>query len=304
MGTLTAPPALKEGDEIRIVAPASIVKKESVDKATEVLSELGYQITLGKHIFSEYNQFAGSDAERLSDFQDAIDDHNVKAIFCARGGYGSLRIIDKIEFSGFQHRQKWIVGFSDITVFHSLINQKYNTATIHAPMPINSGSSHFTDNLGQLNNLFTGERNDISLPYHSLNRKGNCRGKLLGGNLTIIHNLQSTPYEFKTDNSILFIEEVGEQLYHLDRMMNNLLLSGKLGNLSGLLVGSMAEMQDKKRPFGKTANEIILDAVKEFNYPVAFDFPAGHIENNTPFLLGTEVELEVNEEVVIMHVSK
>ena len=135
-----------------------------------------------------------------------------------------------------------------------------------------------------------------------MNRKGICRGKLLGGNLTIIQNLQSTPFEFETRNAILFIEDVGEQLYHLDRMMNNLLLSGTLKNLNGLIVGGLTEMQDKKRPFGKTANEIVMDAVRDFDFPVAFDFPAGHMENNTPFLLGIEVELELNEGEVNMHV--
>jgi muramoyltetrapeptide carboxypeptidase len=302
MGALVIPPALQKGDEIRMVAPASVVRKDYLDKATEALSELGYKVTIGKYIFSEYNQFAGNDQERLSDFQDALDDQAVKAIFCARGGYGSIRIIKKLDFSLFRRQPKWLVGFSDITVFHSLVNQKFNTVTIHAPMPINSESSYFKENLKQLNNLLKGEREDMSFPDNDLNRKGICRGKLLGGNLTIIHNLQSTPYEFVTDNSILFIEEVGEQLYHLDRMMNNLLLSGRLEKLSGLVVGSMADMQDKKRPFGKSANEIVLDAVRVFDFPVAFNFPAGHIENNTPFLLGAEVKLEVNKDKVYLQI--
>jgi muramoyltetrapeptide carboxypeptidase len=174
--------------------------------------------------------------------------------------------------------------------------------SIHAPMPINSDSSHFSNNLDQLNKLLTGRPDDISFAGNVLNREGTCNGRLLGGNLTIIQNLQSTPFEFDTNNSILFIEEVGEQLYHLDRMMNNLLLSGKLQNLKGLIVGSMSKMQDKKRPFGKSANEIVLDAVKDFKFPVAFDFPAGHVVNNTPFLLGVDITLDVSKDKVNVHV--
>ncbi len=295
MGTNTIPQVLKKGDEIRIVAPASVVKKEYIDKSIAALSASGYKVSLGKHILSGYNQFAGTDEERLSDFQEAVNDQNVKAIFCARGGYGSIRIIDQLNFSAFKTHPKWLVGFSDITVFHSFVNQNLNLASIHAPMPINSESSYYDKNMKQLNDLLQGEKRNIIIPYHALNRAGVCKGKILGGNLSILHNLQSTPFEIMTRNAILFIEDLGEQLYHLDRMLNNLLLSGKLESLKGLIVGGITEMKDKKRPFGKTAYQIIMDVVKKFDYPVAFHFPAGHIENNTPFLLGTQVELEVNE---------
>lgn len=295
MADIIFPLFLNEGDEIRVVAPASTVKKNYIDKSISALTAFGYHPVCGKNIFSEYNQFAGTDKQRGYDFQEAIDDKNVKAIFCARGGYGSLRIIDKIDFSAFRNNPKWIVGFSDITVFHSLINQKFNTASIHAPMPINSDGPYFNENLKHLNSLLKGEKKSIKISPHSLNRTGLSTGKIIGGNLSIIYNLQATTFEINTDNAILFIEDVGEQLYHLDRMMNNLLLSGKLKNLSGLIVGGMTEMQDKKRPFGKTAYEIVNDAVKSFDFPVSFNFPAGHMENNTPFLLGAEVELEVNK---------
>jgi muramoyltetrapeptide carboxypeptidase len=300
MDTTVFPPDLKTGDEIRIVAPASVVKKEYIKKSIAALSSLGYNITLGRYVFSEHHQFAGTDSERISDFQEAIDDKNVKAVFCARGGYGSVRIINKLDFSSFNHFPKWVIGFSDITVFHSLINQKFSTITIHAPMPINSESLYFSKNLKCLDDLLKGKREEIKIPGHFLNRTGVCQGKLVGGNLSILCNLQATPYEINTQNAILFIEDIGEQLYHLDRMMNNLLLSGKLSNLKGLLAGGFADMQDKKRPFGKTAYEIVTDAVKEFAYPAAFDFPAGHIDNNTPFLLGAEVELKVSEQNTVL----
>ncbi|MBA7684357.1 putative murein peptide carboxypeptidase [subsurface metagenome] len=227
MGTATIPKLLTKGDEIRIVAPASAVQKDYIDKSVVALSGLGYKTTVGKYVFSEDNQFAGTDEERLRDFQDAVNDQKVKAVFCARGGYGSSRIIDKIDFSDFRSNAKWIVGFSDITVFHSLMNCTYNIATIHSPMPVNSESSYFASNLKQLDEILRGKRNDIQIPYHPLNRKGQSRGKITGGNLSILHNLQSTPFEIKTENTVLFIEDMGEQLYHLDRMLNNLLLSGK-----------------------------------------------------------------------------
>ena len=288
------PNRLLPGDEIRIVAPSSIVEKDYVDKALDSLTKLGYKATLGKNIFSGFNQFAGTDIDRISDFQHAVNDLQVKAIFCARGGYGSIRVIDKIDFLRFKRKPKWIVGFSDITVFHSLLNNKFNIATLHSPMPVNFEKPHFHENLAQLNLILKGQKPTIELKSNSLNRIGHCKGKVVGGNLSILYSLQSTPYEIDTKNKILFIEDVGEQLYHLDRMMNNFLLSGKLAHLKGLIVGGMTDMQDKKRPFGKTAYEIIFEAVKYFSYPVLFDFPAGHIDNNVPFILGAEAALIVD----------
>jgi muramoyltetrapeptide carboxypeptidase len=288
------PNRLLPGDEIRIVAPASIVEKDYVDKALDSLTKLGYKATLGKNIFSGFNQFAGSDIERISDFQNAVNDPQVKAIFCARGGYGSIRVISKIDFLRLKRNPKWIVGFSDITVFHSLLNNKFNIATLHSPMPVNFEKPHFHENLAQLNLILKGQKPTIELNSNSLNRIGYCKGKVMGGNLSILCSLQSTPYEIDTKNKILFIEDVGEQLYHLDRMMNNFLLSGKLTHLKGLIVGGMTDMQDKKRPFGKTAYEIIFEAVKYFSYPVLFDFPAGHTDNNVPFILGAEAALIVD----------
>ncbi|MGD2036083.1 MAG: LD-carboxypeptidase, partial [Bacteroidales bacterium] len=265
------------------------------DSAAASLSGLGFKVTFGKHLFSRFHQFAGTDDERAGDFREALNDSNVRAVFCARGGYGSLRIIDKIDFSPFGKDPKWVIGFSDITVFHSLLCQAFHAVTIHAPMPINSESDHFSNNLEQLNDLLLGRKNGIVFPHHPLNRKGLANGRIMGGNLSIIHNLQATPYELDTNDTILFIEEVGEQLYHLDRMMTNLLLSGKLKNLKGLIVGGMTEMKDKRTSFGKTACEIVLEAASSFDYPVAFGFPAGHMESNVPFLLGTQIELKVTD---------
>ena len=289
-------PILKSGDTIGIVAPASVVNKNYIDKTVKSLTELGFKVELGRNIFKEFHQFAGTDEQRKFDFQSALDNNNIKAIFCARGGYGAVRIANQLDFSGFRKCPKWIVGFSDITVFHSILNCRLHIFTAHAPMPVNSDSPFYMENLNQLSAILGGSMPDINFNNHPLNRYGSSRGRLLGGNLSILYSLQSTPFEIETKNNILFIEDVGEQLYHLDRMMNNLLLSDKLSGLKGLIVGGMTSMEDKKRPFGKSAYEIIANIVRQFKFPVAFDFPAGHIDNNIPFVLGTEIELNVTKE--------
>jgi len=214
-----------------------------------------------------------------------------------------MRIVKELYFKTFRKCPKWIAGFSDITVFHSLLNCHYKVATLHSPMPVNFNSPHFETNLEALNTLLKRNFGTLELVPDPLNRLGNATGKLVGGNLSILINLQSTPFEIIPNGNILFLEDVGEQLYHLDRMLQNLLLSGKLSNLKGLIVGGLTDMLDKKQPFGKTPNEIILDAVKEFGYPVAFGFPAGHMDNNVPFLMGTNVELEVKESGAIISFS-
>jgi muramoyltetrapeptide carboxypeptidase len=175
------------------------------------------------------------------------------------------------------------------------LNTKFKMETLHSPMPVNFESPQFPENLSQINRILKGQKPKIETSHNPLNRKGYNRGRLVGGNLSILYSLQSTPYELETKNKILFIEDVGEQLYHLDRMLNNFLLSGKLSYLKGLIVGGMTDMQDKKRPFGRTPYEIILDIVKQFNYPVLFDFPAGHTDNNVPFILGAEVGLRIGD---------
>ena len=296
MNTIKQPLSLKKGDTIAIIAPASRVEKDYIEKAVKSLTDLGYIVRLGDNVFSEYHQFAGIDSQRCEDFQSALDDKEVKAVFCARGGYGSVRIVDSLDFSEFRKSPKWIVGFSDITVFHSLLNGKFGISTVHAPMPVNAKSPFFQENLQQLDAILKGKRPEIKISHHSLNRPGNYKGRLVGGNLSILYSLQATPYEIDTKGKILFIEDVGEQLYHLDRMLNNLRLSGKLKDLKGLIVGGMTAMEDKKRPFGKSPYEIVLEAAQDFGFPIAFDFPAGHIDNNVPFVLGEEITLSVTAE--------
>lgn len=288
------------GDEIRIISTASVVEKQYIESTADSLKELGFKVSLGEHVFSGFNQFAGSDAQRAEDLQRALNDPEVKAIFCARGGYGSVRILDLPDYKTFLENPKWIAGFSDITVFHILLNDRFNLPSIHAPMPINFTSNRFHDNLQQLNSIFLGKKPDFEIENHAQNIEGKNTGILVGGNLSIIYSLQATPYELETANRILFIEEVGEQLYHLDRMLQNFKLSGKFKNIKGLVVGGLTAMKDKKRPFGKSAEEIIREYVKDLGIPVAFGFPAGHIENNVPFILGEEVELTVKSRGTIL----
>lgn len=295
MQTTIIPRPLKNTDEIRIVAPASAVEKDYIDKTIQSLVDLGYIVSLGKNTMNRNHQFAGTDAERAEDFQEAIDDSAVGAIFCARGGYGSIRIIDHLDFSSFTDNPKWIVGFSDITVFHTYLNRVFDLASIHSQMPVNVDSSTFPENLRKLKYILDGHRPELHIEKHELNRFGVSKGKLVGGNLSILYSLQSTKYEIDTLGNILFIEDVGEQLYHIDRMMQNLLHSGKLEGLNGLIVGGLTDMKDKRRPFGKTAEEIILDTVKHFDFPVVFGFPGGHMDNNQPFIIGAEIKLSVDK---------
>lgn len=293
-------PFLNPGEQIRIIAPASVVERDYIVNTVQSLEALGYKVSLGKYIFSVFNQFAGTDEQRIQDFQEGIDDSEVKAIFCARGGYGSVRIINSLDFSSFREHPKWIVGFSDITIFHTLLNNQFSLPSIHAPMPVNFSSTSFQNNLRQLNNILIGKLENISIEKHALNIEGIGKGNIVGGNLSILYSLQATSYEIDTENKILFIEDVGEQLYHLDRMLQNFSLSGKFKDITGLIVGGLTAMKDKKRPFGKNAEEIIREYVEDSGIPVAFGFPAGHIENNVPFMLGAKIELEVEECKVIL----
>jgi len=289
------PEYLQKGDRIRIVAPAGKVSKEKVLPGIELLQDLGYEVIIGKHVFDRYFLYAGTDQQRATDFQEAINDPLTKVIICARGGYGSVRIIEKIDFSLLVKCPKWLVGFSDITMFHSVLN-KLGIASIHGPMP-----AFFLENkkpsksFQSLMELITSGNSEIRLSSHTLNCKGNCSGELVGGNLSLLYSLQGTPWQLDTKGKILLIEDLSEYLYHLDRMMQNFRLSGLLSGLAGLVVGGFTEMQDNESPFGKSAYEIIREAVDGFQFPVCFDFPVGHISKNLPLVIGGKYQLEVGE---------
>jgi muramoyltetrapeptide carboxypeptidase len=298
------PQLLQKGDRIRIVAPAGKVSKEKVLPGIELLQDVGYEVIIGKHVFDRSFQYAGTDQQRTSDFQEAINDTQTKAIVCARGGYGSVRIIEKLDFSPLLKNPKWLVGFSDITVFHSVLN-KLDLASIHGAMPaFFLENKKPTKSFHSLMEVLTSGNSEVKFESHSLNCKGNCSGELVGGNLSLLYSLQGTPWQLVTKGKILLIEDLSEYLYHLDRMMQNFKLSGQLNDLAGLVVGSFTEMQDNENPFGKSAYEIIREAVDGCHFPVCFDFPSGHISKNLSLVLGANYRLEVGETCSLKRIQK
>ncbi len=286
------PKYLKSSDKIAIVAPAGKVDQLVVGFAKEKLESWGLSVVLGANVSKDYFQYAGTDEERLSDFQRALDDENIKAIFCARGGYGLIRIVDQLDFTKFQTNPKWIIGFSDITVLHSFIQTNFGIETLHAPMADGLKDDVSAETLRQA--LFH-ENLNYELPRYPLSKKGKTNGEIIGGNLAILCSLIGSDSDIDTKDKILFIEDIGENLYRLDRMMWTLKRAGKLDQLAGLIVGDFNDMKDNDNPFGKTAYEIIADAVEEYNYPVCFGFPAGHEKENKALIFGRQVNLSVGE---------
>lgn len=291
------PPKIKPGSKIRIVSPAGKISEEYVRRAADWLIEHGYRVELGKHVFAQHFQFAGTDQQRLEDLQFALDDPETDLILCSRGGYVTVRIIDKLDFTRFLEKPKWLVGYSDITILHSCINN-LNIATVHGVMPRyffeENGIS--TESLQTLWKLISGDKAEYAIQSTQFNRTGNAEAELVGGNLSILSSLQGTKYELKTDGKILFLEDIDEFLYHTDRMIHQLKLSGKLDNLAGLILGDFTDMKDNESPFGKTVHEILLEAVDEFKYPVCFGFPAGHDKKNLALTVGQTWKLNVTKE--------
>jgi muramoyltetrapeptide carboxypeptidase len=288
------PSFLKKNDKIGIIAPARKISKEEIQSAIDIFNSWGLEVVLSKNLFNADNQFSGTDDERAEALQIMLDDDSIKAVISARGGYGTIRIIDKIDFTKFRKHPKWIIGYSDITVLHSHINN-FGIETLHATMPIN-----FTKNAEATETLrkaIFGEQLNYELESHTLNRKGKAEAELIGGNLSLIYALTGSVSDIDTKGKVLFIEDLDEYLYHVDRMMLNLKRSGKLDHLAGLIVGGMTDMKDNTIPFGKTAEEIIIDAVKEYDYPVCFNFAAGHVEKNLALYFGRKVKLKVADTV-------
>ncbi len=296
---MDTPSHLKPGDRVALVAPARKVSRTEIGAAVRLLRSWQLEVVLPDHLFDSDRQFAGSDDVRAAVLQQQLDDPDIRAIFCTRGGYGTVRIIDRLDFTRFCQKPKWIVGYSDITVLHSHIHRHCGIETLHATMPINipddAVGRHYpaTDTLRQA--LFGGSLEYCCAP-HSLNRTGTARGVLVGGNLSMLYSLCGSPSDISTRGKILFIEDLDEYLYHIDRMMINLKRCGHLEGLAGLLVGQMSDMHDNAIPFGRTAEEIVSDAVAEYGYPVLFNFPAGHNgTDNHALVLGREAHLTVSD---------
>lgn len=293
---MISPVYLKKGDTVGIVSTARKVEKDYIDHAVKVFSGWGLKVKLGENLFKEDHQFAGSDKERAGDLQKMLDDTKVNAIICAKGGYGTVRIIDNIDFTAFIENPKWILGFSDMTVLHSHINNNFGIETLHGPIP--STFADLTEKaLQSVKDALLSKNTNYDIPSHELNCKGSAKGILTGGNLSILYSLMGSISEIDTDGKILFLEDVDEYLYHIDRMMMALKRAGKLSNLVGLIIGGMTEMNDNTSKFGKNAYEIILDAVTEYDYPVIFSFPAGHISDNRVLILGRGHEMIVGDDV-------
>lgn len=291
------PEKLKKGDKVAIVCPASCVD-ENLDMAKGVLEGWGLNVIMGQTVCSNFNQFSGNDSLRAEDLQTFMDDPSIKAIFAARGGYGTVRIIDILNFEKFSSKPKWIIGFSDITVLHSHIHALYEVQTIHGQMPKSFYESS-EKGLTTLHQALFGEKVNIDYNRESkYNRDGTAKGILAGGNLSLLHCLIGTASDIDYNGKVLFIEDVGEKLYNLDRMMWTMKRAGKLENLAGLLVGGFTSLKDSKPPFGMTYEDIIYEKVEEYGYPVAFRFPAGHISDNRALIFGAEVNLTVKSNKV------
>lgn len=296
------PPYLKKGDAIGLVCPAGYMPVEKVQTCLDVLQEWGYRVKIGKTVGGgSATYFSGTDEERLTDFQQMLDDDAIKAVLCARGGYGTGRIIDKIDFTKFRKHPKWIVGYSDVTVLHSHIYSHFYISTLHAPMAGAFNDDGFKNEfIRSLKNALEGKKLKYKCEVHDYNRKGEAVGELVGGNLALLAHLVGTDSDIKTRGKILFLEDVGEQLYNIDRMLHQLKRSGKLARLAGLIFGGFTESKDTERPFGNSIHEILRDIVKEFDYPVCYDFPVSHTDRNYALKIGVGYKLKVGKSKVTL----
>lgn len=296
------PPYLLPGDTIGITCPAGYMPFEKAQVCIETLQDWGFQVKIGKTLNSNSeNYFSGTDEERRTDFQDMLDDLNIKAILCGRGGYGCSRIIDQLDFSQYAKNPKWIVGFSDITVFHSHVPAQYGIATLHAPMAAAFNNGGATNAYVQsLKNAISGIPAFYTVSGHDFNKKGISKAELVGGNLCLLTHLAGTHSDLDWKGRLLFIEDVGEQIYNVDRMLLQLKRMGKLEGLAGMLVGGFSDSKDTERPYGKDVYEVIAEAVKDYNYPVCFGFPVSHETENLALKVGVEYLLTVADEKVTL----
>jgi len=293
------PPYLKSNDQIRIVSPSGNIEPKYIVGAKKTLSSWGLNVTEGKFARTKYGRFAGTEEQRIADLQEALDDPSVNAILCSRGGYGVAQIIDKLDFSTFAKSPKWLIGFSDITILHNAISN-LGIASIHGIM-----AKHLTQfpadsiHVQKCREILFGQMPTYVVPKHRLNKVGIAQGKLIGGNLSVLIGLRGSQFDLDYKNNILFIEDIAERPYHIDRMMQNLRFSGSLAQLSGLVVGQFSDC-DEDPLMKKSVAQIIASAVSEYDYPVCFNFPAGHVDNNFPLKLGETVQFEVTKRAVIL----
>nr|WP_132705104.1 LD-carboxypeptidase [Winogradskyella wandonensis] len=292
------PPYLKAGDTVAIVAPSGILKNREgeIQQAVSLLKSWGLNVVIGKHVFSKDNHFAGTDEQRCEDFQNALDDPKISAIWCARGGYGTVRILDKLDFTKFTKNPKWLIGYSDITALH---NQFHNQGfqSLHALMCVSltKDLSEIQETVDTFKSAIFGNPENYVLEGSKYNREGTTEGILVGGNLTMLHTMLGSDTSIDTSGKILFIEEIGEYKYHIDRMLQSLKRAGYFKNLKGLIVGDMSKLRKNTTLWGTSIEQLILDALSEYDFPIAFNMPAGHEQDNRALVLGKQVELKVEK---------
>ena len=291
--TMITPPYLQKGDTVAILATARKHIVKSMQPTIDLLEGWGLHVVIGKSIGLEENQLAGNDEQRAADLQEQLDNPNIKAIWCARGGYGTVRVVDLIDFTAFKKSPKWLVGFSDVTVLHNHLNTM-GYKSIHGIMPISLAKAS-TEAIESLRLSLFGQPLQYAIDPHPMNRLGKATGELVGGNLSILYSVLGSPSAIDCTDKILYIEDLDEYLYHIDRMMMNLKRNGCLESLKGIIVGSMTDMKDNDIPWGKNALEIVQDVTKQYNIPVIFNFPAGHIHDNRALILGNNVTIDVTE---------
>lgn len=297
---IITPPYLKKGDWIGITCPAGYLERNKAQKCIDTLQKWGYQVLIGNALNSKSkNYFSATDEERANELQAMLDAPEIKAILCGRGGYGMSRIIDQLDFRQFKKNPKWIIGFSDITLLHCHLHTKYKISSIHAPMAsaFNDGENKY---IRSIKDVLSGTPIRYSIKLNTWNRPGTAKGQLVGGNLALITHAIGTASELHTKNKILFIEDIGEHYYQIDRMLMQLKRSGALKDLAGLIVGHFSDLKDTARPFGKSCREIIAEHVSEYDYPICFDFPVGHEKENYALKTGLTYKLEVKKNKVIL----
>lgn len=293
------PPYLKAGDTVAIVAPSGILKERTgeIEQAVALLNSWGLQVVLGKHIFNQANHFAGTDEERYEDFQKALDNPSISAIWCARGGYGTVRILDKLNFTKFRKYPKWVIGYSDITALHNQLNIE-GFESIHAMMctSLSDDLSEIEETVSTFKDAIFGGTLSYTLMGSDFNRTGQVAAPLVGGNLTMLHTMLGSKTSIDLSGKILFIEEIGEYAYHIDRMLQSLKRAGYFDHCKGVIVGDITKVRENPTPWGTSIEQLILEALSEYDFPIAFNMPAGHEKDNRAMILGRTVDLVVGKD--------
>lgn len=298
---MTIPSYLKKGDTIGIVCPAGFMPKATVETCINTLQQWGFKVVIGNTVGNQFNYFSGTNEERLDDLQAMLNDTNIKAILCGRGGYGISRIIDNLDFTKFKKNPKWIIGYSDVTLLHSHINKQFEIATLHAPMAAAFNDDGYKNEFViSLQKAIKGNAINYKCPTHLLNKNGIATGELIGGNLCMLAHTMGTKSSYDFKNKIFFLEDIGEYMYAIDRMLVQLKRNGIFKTLAGLVVGGFTDIKDTTIPFGKNVYQIIQEQMAAYNFPVCYGFPVGHQTENYALKIGVSYQLNVSDKKVTL----